>query len=86
MNARLIPAGRFTVDLEDLTLDLVCYDYAMRWLGDRAQVAKLRGYLEATYAANPGIARLDIVLPRGTVVQMPEFIISTEIKTVRLWS
>lgn len=86
MSARLIPAGRFIVDLEDLTLDLVCYDYAMRWLGDRTQTAKLRGYLEATYEANPGVARLDIVLPRGTVVQMPEFIISTEIKTVRLWS
>lgn len=86
MNARLIPSGSVTVDLEDLTLDLVCYDYAMRWLGDRKQVAKLKGYLEATYTANPGLARLGIVLPRGTVITMPEFTISTEIKTVRLWS
>ncbi|MCL7999170.1 tail protein X [Brucella sp. 21LCYQ03] len=86
MSARLIPAGTVTVNLEDLTLDLVCYDYAMRWIGDRAQVAKVKGYLEATYAANSGLARLGIVLPHGTVVNMPEFIISSEIKTVRLWS
>ncbi|MRN79925.1 tail protein X, partial [Brucella sp. 10RB9210] len=48
-------------------------------------VAKLKGYLEATYAANPGLARLGLVLPRGTVITMPEMTISTEIKTVRLW-
>ncbi|WP_273794363.1 tail protein X [Brucella intermedia] len=86
MSVRLIPAGTVTVDLEDVTLDLACYDYLMRWTGDRVQVAKLKGYLEATYAANPGLARLGIVLPRGTVITMPEMTISTEIKTVRLWS
>ncbi|KAB2749845.1 MULTISPECIES: tail protein X [Brucella] len=86
MTVRLIPAGTITVDLEDVTLDLACYDYLMQWTGDRIQVAKLKGYLEATYAANPGLARLGLVLPRGTVISMPEMTISTEIKTVRLWS
>ncbi len=85
MTARIIPAGSFTVQLEDMTVDLVCFQYAMYWLNDRKQAGKLTGYLEATYDANPGLAGLGIVLPRGTVVQMPEFIISTEIKTVRLW-
>ncbi len=86
MTVRLIPAGTVTVELEDVTLDLACYDYLMRWTSDRVQVAKLKGYLEATYSANPGLARLGLVLPRGTVITMPEMTISTEIKTVRLWS
>lgn len=86
MTVRLIPAGSITVKLEDTTLDLVCYDYAMHWIGDRIEISRLRGYLEATYAANPGLARLGILLPLGTIIAMPEMTISSEIRTVRLWS
>lgn len=86
MSARIIPAGSFVVQLEDMTVDLVCFQYAQRWLNDRKQAGKLTGYLEATYDANPGLAALDLVLPLGTVVAMPEFVISNEIETVRLWS
>lgn len=84
--ARLIPAGTVRVDHEDATLDLICFQYAFAALGDRKQAGKLRGYLEATYEANPGLAELGLVVPLGTTIQMPEFIISTEIKIVRLWS
>ncbi|WP_273792367.1 tail protein X [Brucella anthropi] len=85
MTVRNIPGGTVTVDLEEKTLDLVCYEYLMKWIGNRIAVSKIKGYLEATYAANPGIADLGIVLPRGTVITMPEMVISSETDTVRLW-
>ncbi|MEN5279274.1 tail protein X [Brucella sp. TWI432] len=86
MTARLIPAGRFLIDAEDMTLDLACFQYAYRWLGNRKQAGKLGGFLEATYEANPGLAELGLILPLGTTINMPEFTISTEVRTVRLWS
>ena len=75
-----------TVRVEDATVDLICFDHAFRVLGDRRQAARLRGYVAATLAANPGLAALPPVLPLGTAIRLPEFIIESDgPATVRLW-
>lgn len=86
MMPRVIPAGEFTVYSEDMSLDLVCFEYALRWLKDRKTAGTLKGYLEATYEANPGLAAHGLLLPCGIKVKMPELIISNENKIERLWS
>lgn len=74
-----------TVELEDTSVDLICFEYAMSILRDRTLAGKLKGYVEATFIANPGLAALAPVLPRGTQFTLPEFVIDTEAKTKRLW-
>lgn len=59
------------------TVDMLC----LRHLGTTAN-----GVVEATYAANPGLADLGPVLPNGTLVtltQAPQSRATTE--TVNLW-
>ncbi|WP_375663827.1 phage tail protein, partial [Bartonella sp. CL63NXGY] len=55
-----IPKKRVIVELEDMSLDLLCFHYAMAVLGDRIQVGALNGYLEATLEANPEIAKYGV--------------------------
>lgn len=85
MNARIIPEGVVTVTLEDAMIDLVCFEYALAHLADRRTAGKLKGYVEMVLDANPGLAALGPVLPLGTVILMPQFIIVNESATVRLW-
>jgi phage tail protein X len=85
MSARIIPAAIATVRAEDATLDLVCFEHALSALGDRRMAGKIKGYVEATFEANPGLADLGLILPRGTVVKLPEFVIQTSVPAKRLW-
>lgn len=85
MSARVIPAATATVRVEDATLDLVCFDHAFRALGDRRLAGRLAAYVEATLAANPGLAGLGPVLPLGLVIRLPEFTIDTTVPARRLW-
>ncbi|WP_330167517.1 tail protein X [Bartonella grahamii] len=81
-----IPAKRVVVELEDMSLDLICFHHAMAVLGDRRQAGLLKGYLEATLEANPEIAKYGMLLPRGLKVFLPEFVLSNPQSMVkRLW-
>uniref|UniRef100_UPI00235F5B89 tail protein X n=1 Tax=Bartonella sp. MM73XJBT.G TaxID=3019097 RepID=UPI00235F5B89 len=57
-----IPAKQLVVELEDMSLDLICYHHALSVLGDRRQAGSLRGYCEATLEANPEIAKYGVFL------------------------
>lgn len=84
--AIILPAATVTVEQEDMTLGLVCFDYAYDVLRDRRLAGSLRGYVEATMTANLHLTRIDFFLPRGTVVRMPEFVVETRGEQVgRLW-
>lgn len=86
MDAIIIPAATVSVAREDLTLGLVCFDNAMRALGDRQKAGRLKGYVEATLDANPGLAGLGLILPLKTVIHLPEFtVISGAKQAERLW-
>jgi phage tail protein X len=85
MAARVIPAATITVELDDTMLDQLCFEHALGVLRDRRQAGRLTGYVEAVLAANPGLADEAILLPRGRVVHLPEFVIETANETVRLW-
>lgn len=86
MRAIVIPAATVTVELEDMPLDLVCYEYLFRVLRDRREAGRLRGYVEATLSANHGLADKGLILPLGTVINMPEFVIEERgVQTRRLW-
>ena len=86
MSARVIPSATATVELEDMTVDLICFDHAVAVLRDRRAAGRLRGYVEATLDANPGLAGLGVILPRGTVVRLPEFVVEEQATAVRrLW-
>jgi phage tail protein X len=50
------------ISLQGDTVDLVCW----RVYG------RTHGALEAVFAANPGLADYGVVLPLGTVIEMPE--------------
>ncbi|WP_413154450.1 tail protein X [Bartonella sp. cb54] len=81
-----IPEKHLLVELEDMSLDLICYEHAASVLGDRAQVGALEGYLEAALSANLGIAQYGHFLPRGLRVLLPEFTTREKKSTVRrLW-
>ncbi|WP_375639592.1 MULTISPECIES: tail protein X [unclassified Bartonella] len=81
-----IPEKHVVVELEDMSLDFLCFHHAMAVFRDRIQVGALNGYLEATLEANPGIARYGVFLPRGLTVTLPEFVLSNPQSMVkRLW-
>lgn len=74
------------VSVEDATLDLVCYQHLLAILQDRVAAGRVDGYMEATLAANPALGRPDVLLPLGTVVELPEFVLaSTASSVARLW-
>lgn len=86
MTARVIPSAKLRVSVEDATLDLVCYQHLLAVLQDRHAAGAVEGYVEATLAANPGLARPDVLLPLGTVVALPEFVlVSIGRQVARLW-
>ncbi|ACS51244.1 MULTISPECIES: tail protein X [Bartonella] len=81
-----IPEKHVVVELEDMSLDLICFHHAMAVFRDRIQVGALNGYLEATLEANPEIAKYGVLLPRGLTVILPEFVLSNPQSMVkRLW-
>ncbi|WP_375638846.1 MULTISPECIES: tail protein X [unclassified Bartonella] len=81
-----IPEKHVVVELEDMSLDLLCFHHVMAVLGDRSQVGGLNGYLEATLEANPEIAKYGVFLPRGLKVILPEFVSQEKNSVVkRLW-
>ncbi|UNE53499.1 tail protein X [Bartonella machadoae] len=81
-----LPAKHVVVELEDMSLDLICFQHAMAVLGDRQQAGFLEGYLEATLRANPGIAQYGAVLPRGLEITLPEFVfVPPQSRVKRLW-
>ncbi|WP_273783605.1 tail protein X [Bartonella sp. AU15XJBT] len=81
-----IPEKHLVVELEDMSLDLICFQHAMAVLGDRFQVGAIKGYCEATLQVNPGIAGYGALLPRGLKVILPEFVLSNPQSVVRrLW-
>lgn len=81
-----LPAATVEVKTEDMTVALLCFEYAYGLLGDRKRAGKLRGYVEATIEANPGITRHGLLLPLGLKVTLPEFVIADQgQQTERLW-
>ncbi|WP_273791626.1 tail protein X [Bartonella sp. CM31XJBT] len=81
-----IPKKHVIVELEDMSLDLLCFHHVMAVLGDRRQAGLLKGYLEATLEANPEIAKYGVFLPRGLKVILPEFVSQEKNSMVkRLW-
>ncbi|WP_144753850.1 tail protein X [Bartonella saheliensis] len=81
-----ISEKHLVVDLEDMSLDLICFQHAMAVLGDRSQVGAIRGYLEAILIANLEIARYGALLPRGLKVILSEFVNKEKNSVVkRLW-
>ncbi|WP_375621909.1 tail protein X [Bartonella sp. AA97HXZ] len=81
-----IPEKHVVVELEDMSLDLLCFHHAMAVFRDRRQAGLLKGYLEATLEANPEIAKYGVFLPRGLKVILPEFISQEKNSVVkRLW-
>jgi phage tail protein X len=84
--AIVLPAAKVRVDAEDMTVDLVCFDYAYGVLRDRKRAGKISGYVEATLSANPGLAGRGPILPFGARISLPEFAIESEEQSVaRLW-
>ncbi|WP_375637870.1 MULTISPECIES: tail protein X [unclassified Bartonella] len=81
-----IPEKHVIVELEDMSLDLLCFHHVMAVFRDRRQVGALNGYLEATLEANPEIAKYGVFLPWGLTVILPEFVLSNPQSMVkRLW-
>ncbi|WP_375668632.1 MULTISPECIES: tail protein X [unclassified Bartonella] len=81
-----IPEKHVIVELEDMSLDLLCFHHVMAVFRDRRQAGLLKGYLEATLEANPEIAKYGVFLPRGLKVILPEFVLSNPQSMVkRLW-
>ncbi|MET3589784.1 phage tail protein X [Bartonella silvatica] len=81
-----IPQKQVVVELEDMSLDLICFEHAMSVLGDRFQVGLLRGYLEATLEANPDVAKYGALLPLGLNVLLLEFVfVNPQSAVKRLW-
>lgn len=81
-----IPAAEMRVTVEDATIDLLCYQHLMSALRDRKAVGAVKGFVEATLDANPGLASSGFLLPLGRVVALPEFVIASTTQQVeRLW-
>ncbi|EJF79563.1 hypothetical protein MCO_01129 [Bartonella sp. DB5-6] len=81
-----IPEKRVVVELEDMSLDLICFQHAMAVLREHIQVGAVSGYLESTLEANPEIAKYGALLPRGLTVLLPEFALHNPQSMVkRLW-
>lgn len=85
MASRFIPPLTVTVDAEDLMVDDLCFRHAAAILGERRAAGRLKGYVEATLATNVGLARAGVVLPLGTVVELPQHTVSDDVTGVRLW-
>lgn len=85
MTARLIPAATVTVALDDVSVDQLCFEHALSVLRDRRAAGRLAGYVEATLAANPGLAAHGAALLLGTTVQLPEFEVAAGRAVERLW-
>lgn len=83
--ATTIPAATVVVTQEDVTVDLLCFEHAFSAIGDRRRAGKLWGYVLATLEANPGLAAGNILLPLGTRVSLPHYVIETQQATRALW-
>lgn len=57
------------------TIDLIC----LRHYG------RTQGVVEAVYAANPALADQGPVLPRNTLVKMPEDVNLNQDESIKLW-
>ena len=58
------------------TLDMICARY----------YGRTEGVFESVLAANPGLADLGAILPRGTLVTLPEQVTAAEATTLlQLW-
>lgn len=57
------------------TVDALCWRH----------YGRTRGVVEAVLQANPGLARLGLVLPIGTLVTMPDAPAPAPKQTINLW-
>ncbi|HAV1681000.1 TPA: phage tail protein [Enterobacter hormaechei subsp. steigerwaltii] len=57
------------------TLDTICARY----------YGRTEGVFEKVLAANPGLAELGVVLPHGTLVELPDVLSSPVTETINLW-
>lgn len=86
MSGRAIPAAVLRVAHEDVSVDQLCFEQALQALGNRRDAGLAIGYVEATLAANPGLAAAGPFLPLGMTVSMPLFTIAENNDlVVRLW-
>lgn len=81
-----IPEAIVTVELEDVSVDVLCFEHAFASLRRRAEAGRLRGFVEATLAINPGLCDAGAILPRGTRVHLPAMVLVDQaMPVVRLW-
>lgn len=86
MAVRTIPAASVIIALEDVILDQICFEQLLAVVGDRREAGRIKGYVEATFEANPGLADVGTILPLGLRIELPQFSIETEDRTtLRLW-
>lgn len=81
-----IPATTIKIIKDGVTVEQVCFEHAFDMLGNHKRAGRLKGYYEATLKANPGIARLGLILPIGTRLNLPEFTAKQFSEMKRLWS
>ncbi|MEI2387465.1 tail protein X [Breoghania sp. JC706] len=83
--ATTLPETTISVSREDATVEKICFENAWQVTGDIRKAGQLSGYVEATLEANRSLAAAGLVLPLGTVLTLPEWRISEERTSVRLW-
>ena len=57
------------------TLDYICWKH----------YGQQSGAVEQVLEANPGLADAGTILTAGTVIELPDFVISTKSNTISLW-
>ncbi|MGX5141568.1 tail protein X [Enterobacter hormaechei] len=61
--------------LQGDTLDAICVRY----------YGRTEGVVETVLEANPGLSELGVILPHGTVIELPEVSSSAVTEIINLW-
>lgn len=61
--------------LQGDTLDVICARY----------YGRTEGVVETVLEANPGLSELGVILPHGTVIELPEVSSSAVTEIINLW-
>ncbi|HEM8757177.1 TPA: tail protein X [Enterobacter hormaechei] len=61
--------------LQGDTLDAICVRY----------YGRTEGVVETVLEANPGVSELGVILPHGTVIELPEVSSSAVTEIINLW-
>ncbi len=82
-----LPAVTITINQLDVTVEQAAFEFAYAQLGDRHQAQKAinGGYVRKIFESNRGLAAFGMILPPGTRIDLPEFSLSNQRPTQRLW-